>query len=289
MKARNLALPSTTVSVYCVIEFDQHQVHTKGTPPKELAWSDTPLKFDVENADSEVTVWAYSLQVSGGAEQEVPLGTFSFKPALAASGESMVQWCALRRILPSDPAATGEVQVRTKFEAGTKGRVMKIDDFAIIQVIGKGSFGKVFVARKKDTNRLYAIKMLKKQYLKERGEIAHTVSERKILAKNTNPFLVSLKYSFQTPEKLYFVLDYVNGGELFVHLQREGCFSESRSRLYAAMLISALDHLHQHNIVYRDLKPENILIDMNGLVLFCAIDVPVVIVVIFTSSSSSPS
>jgi serum/glucocorticoid-regulated kinase 2 len=142
---------------------------------------------------------------------------------------------------------------------------MSMDDYQVLKVIGKGSFGKVMMVRKTDSKCVYAIKALRKQYLSDKGEIEHTFSERAILAKNTNLFLVSLKYSFQTPEKLYFVLDYVNGGELFVHLQREGCFSEVRSRLYAAQLILALDHLHQHNIIYRDLKPENILIDMNAL------------------------
>lgn len=97
-------------------------------------------------------------------------------------------------------------------------------------------------------------------------EIAHTISERKILARNTNPYLVNLKYSFQSEEKIYFVLDYISGGELFVHLQRETHFSEPRAKLYAAMLICALNHLHCYSIIYRDIKPENILIDRNGFI-----------------------
>ncbi len=87
------------------------------------------------------------------------------------------------------------------------------------QVIGKGSFGKVMVVRKKDNNRVYAVKVLKKAVLTARGEISHTISERRILQTNSNPFLVSLKFSFQSVDKLYLVLEYVAGGELFVHLQ----------------------------------------------------------------------
>ncbi|EDQ86882.1 uncharacterized protein MONBRDRAFT_10624 [Monosiga brevicollis MX1] len=139
-----------------------------------------------------------------------------------------------------------------------------MDDFSIEKVIGKGSFGKVMLVRKKDTGRIYALKKISKQHLKDRGEIEHTMSERRILVKSSSPFLVALKFSFQTPDKVYFVLDYVSGGELFVHLQRDGNFSESRSRFYVAMLILALEHLHALNVIYRDLKPENVLIDMNG-------------------------
>ncbi|KAG2464036.1 SGK1 kinase, partial [Polypterus senegalus] len=92
------------------------------------------------------------------------------------------------------------------------------------------------------------------------------MAERNVLLKSVkHPFLVSLHYSFQTPEKLYFVLDYVNGGELFFHLQKERCFTEPRARFYAAEVASAIGYLHSLNIVYRDLKPENILLDSQYL------------------------
>lgn len=98
------------------------------------------------------------------------------------------------------------------------------------------------------------------------AEIEHVVTERRVLEHNTSPFLTSLKFSFQTPEKLYFLLDYVAGGELFIHLQREEVFSERRCRFYTSMLVMALDHLHKFNIIYRDMKPENILMCMNGYI-----------------------
>merc|ERR1711976_309126 len=90
------------------------------------------------------------------------------------------------------------------------------------------------------------------------------MSERAILQKVQHPFLVGLRYAFQTDDKLYMVLDYVNGGELFFHLQKEGKFSESRAKMYAAEILLGLEHLHRMDIIYRDLKPENILLGSDG-------------------------
>ena len=141
-------------------------------------------------------------------------------------------------------------------------------------MIGKGSFGKVMQVRKKDTQRVYALKTIRKANIASRpGEITHILAERTVLALVNNPFIVPLKFSFQNPDKLYLVMsfgespvrrarlrlsvfwalmvDAVNGGELFYHLQREGKFDEYRSRFYAAELLCALEHLHMFNVVYR--------------------------------------
>ncbi|CAK5082272.1 unnamed protein product [Meloidogyne enterolobii] len=94
------------------------------------------------------------------------------------------------------------------------------------------------------------------------------MAEKNVLLKNINhPFLVSLHYSFQTKNKLYFVLDFLNGGELFFHLQKERSFCESKARFYSAEMASAIGYLHEQNIIYRDLKPENILLDRYGHVV----------------------
>lgn len=105
--------------------------------------------------------------------------------------------------------------------------------------------------RKRDTSRIYALKILRKAHIISRSEVNHTLAERTVLAQINNPFIVPLKFSFQSPEKLYLVLAFVNGGELFHHLQREGRFSEERSRFYAAELMCALECLHGFNVVYR--------------------------------------
>ncbi|KAJ3112983.1 hypothetical protein HK100_002136 [Physocladia obscura] len=142
---------------------------------------------------------------------------------------------------------------------------MSVDDFAILKLVGKGSFGRVMLVKKKDTGRVYAMKVLSKKDIVKRQEIIHTLSERNVLIyASASLFCVGMKFSFQTPEKLYLVTDYMNGGELFYHLQRSGVFSEARTKFYVAEIVSALEYLHAREIIYRDLKPENVLLDSNG-------------------------
>uniref|UniRef100_A0A673I8T6 Serine/threonine-protein kinase Sgk1 n=1 Tax=Sinocyclocheilus rhinocerous TaxID=307959 RepID=A0A673I8T6_9TELE len=143
--------------------------------------------------------------------------------------------------------------------------IAKPTDFDFLKVIGKGSFGKVLLAKRKRDGKCYAIKVLQKKVILNRREQKHIMAERNVLLKNVkHPFLVGLHYSFQTTDKLYFVLDFVNGGELFFHLQKERTFPEPRAKFYIAEMASALGYLHSLTIVYRDLKPENILLDSQG-------------------------
>lgn len=127
--------------------------------------------------------------------------------------------------------------------------------------MGKGSFGKVMLVKKKEdpSETLYAMKTLRKAALVKRNQLAHTSTERAILQDINCPFLVHLIYAFQTPEKLYMVIDYMAGGELFFWLKKDRRFSEQRSKLYAAEITLALEALNNADIIYRDLKPENIL------------------------------
>ncbi|KAK3813799.1 MAG: kinase-like domain-containing protein, partial [Linnemannia elongata] len=142
---------------------------------------------------------------------------------------------------------------------------LSTSDFDILRVLGVGSFGKVYQVRKKDTGRIYAMKVLVKKQVIEQKQVEHTIAERNVLVQALqSPFIVGLKFSFQTPTKLYLVQDFMNGGELFFHMQNEGTFSEPRARFYVAELVLALEHLHSCNVVYRDLKPENILLSSQG-------------------------
>ena len=139
-----------------------------------------------------------------------------------------------------------------------------LDDFELLRLIGTGSFAKVLLVRHKRTGVLYAMKVLKKEEIFRRNQIDHTKTERLILATLRHPFMVRLRYSFQTEHKLYMVLDFVRGGELFYHLRRAGRFTEAQARFYVAEVILALDYLHRHDVIYRDLKPENILLGADG-------------------------
>ncbi|XP_075232869.1 AKT serine/threonine protein kinase [Lycorma delicatula] len=138
------------------------------------------------------------------------------------------------------------------------------ENFEFLKVLGKGTFGKVVLCREKTTSRLYAIKILKKEVIIQKDEVAHTLTENRVLRTTSHPFLISLKYSFQTADRLCFVMEYVNGGELFFHLSRERMFPEDRTRFYGAEIISALGYLHEEGIIYRDLKLENLLLDKDG-------------------------
>lgn len=142
-----------------------------------------------------------------------------------------------------------------------------LSNFELLKVLGKGSYGKVILVRKKsghDAGTLYAMKVLKKTHVMKKKQVAHTRTERSVLGSIRHPFIVRLHYAFQTGEKLHFVLDYCSGGELFFHLQKHGRFPPKLALFYTAELALALGELHKHGIVYRDMKPENILLDHLG-------------------------
>ncbi|KAL5291827.1 RPS6KB2 family protein [Megaselia abdita] len=141
-------------------------------------------------------------------------------------------------------------------------------DFELKKVLGRGGYGKVFQVRKtagRDANKHFAMKVLKKaSIVTNQKDTAHTRAERNILEAVKHPFIVELVYAFQTGGKLYLILEYLSGGELFIHLEREGIFLEDTTCFYLSEIILALGHLHSLGIIYRDLKPENILLDAQG-------------------------
>ncbi|KAG6531331.1 serine/threonine-protein kinase AtPK2/AtPK19-like [Zingiber officinale] len=168
--------------------------------------------------------------------------------------------------------ATGEADdqdssicIRDKHEPiSEKCEGIGLDDFEVLKLVGKGAFGKVFQVRKKGTFEIYAMKVMRKDRIVENNHAEYMKAERDILTKVDHPFVVQLRYSFQTKYRLYLVLDFVNGGHLFFQLYNHGLFREDLARIYAAEIISAVTHLHANGVMHRDLKPENILLDADG-------------------------
>ena len=139
-----------------------------------------------------------------------------------------------------------------------------LNDFQIIKLLGKGAFGKVLLVYNEELKKYFAMKTLRKDYIKKNQQTKHTKEERKILEKIDYPFISKLYYAFQNEKKLFMITEYMPGGEMFYHLHMNDHFNENKARFYIAEIVLAIDHLHKNNILYRDLKPENILLDELG-------------------------
>jgi len=163
---------------------------------------------------------------------------------------------------PTELAESSESEevIQTKVPMHKKG----FDDFRSLRTIGEGAYGKVYQVEDKLTNKIYAMKVLKKSHLLKKRAIGCTMTERDILTKVRHPLIIKLYCTFQTSERVGFVMEYINGGQLFYHMRKDCLFTEDLARFYAAEIILALQHLHKDHIIHRDLKPENILITSRG-------------------------
>jgi tRNA A-37 threonylcarbamoyl transferase component Bud32 len=136
--------------------------------------------------------------------------------------------------------------------------------FVPIMILGKGSFGEVYLVQKKDSKMFYAMKVLAKNKLMGQNLVKYARTERNVLSYTKHSFIVGLNYAFQTSEKLFLILDYCPGGDLGSVLTKEKRFDEERARIYLAEVLLALEDLHKRDIIFRDLKPDNVVLDMEG-------------------------
>eukprot|EP01061_Rhynchopus_euleeides_P041550 TRINITY_DN7266_c0_g1_i1.p1 TRINITY_DN7266_c0_g1~~TRINITY_DN7266_c0_g1_i1.p1 ORF type:complete len:484 (+),score=189.07 TRINITY_DN7266_c0_g1_i1:101-1453(+) len=234
----------------------------------------------------------YYKQKPGSDKQEQPLGCIKLQdtvcqdepkkkfgftiqgPALskpytlfATSAEEKKSW--MDAIVNSKDGGGPGLQVQGDSDdedakGGGTEQTVGLDDFEPLCVVGKGSFGKVMQVRKKDTGEIFAMKSMYKEVILRENLVDHTNAEKNILGMINHPFIVNLHYAFQTADKLYLVLDFLSGGEVFYHLSQCGVFPEARAKFYTAQIGLAISHLHSLNIIYRDLKPENCVLDKDG-------------------------
>jgi serine/threonine protein kinase len=188
---------------------------------------------------------------------------FTFQIIMAANCRPLIYAADTEESLSQWIAVLNEIKVRKEHRECPNFK-LGLADFEIVRILGRGTYGKVALVKHRESGQLFAMKAMSKALLAEDGNIQQILAERDILLRNQHPFLVAAHFTFQTDSKIFLLLDYVPGGELFQRLREERRFTEDRARLIAAELLLAIGHLHKAGFVYRDLKPENILFDENG-------------------------
>ncbi|KAF7723403.1 hypothetical protein EC973_002047 [Apophysomyces ossiformis] len=275
IEGRNLAVANPkNADIYCLLACEGSVTSTPGAKVNpsadvfELAikasspkWQYTTA-FDVSNDEVEYQVFVYDRGNRLPNGDERCLGMVTVKPTLT-SRKTVDMWFKLEPHRIGEEAS-GEIRLQATWTMNSSSKLTP-ESFRMIRLLGHGSFGKVYQVVKRDTGRTYAMKVLSKRALIAQNEVAHTLTERNVLIRTfKHPYVVSLKFSFQTSEYLFLVMDYIPGGEMFAYLQQHQRLSEAQARFYLAEIVCALEAIHAHDVVYRDLKPENILLDADG-------------------------
>lgn len=200
-------------------------------------------------------------------QQHQPVSAPPQLPPVGYDAQSQVPASTTPAGAPTIPSqVVGAAPAQPRRDPVSSRRRIGLNDFNFLAVLGKGNFGKVMLAEEKRSANLYAIKVLKKEFIIENDEVESTKSEKRVFlaaARERHPFLLGLHSCFQTETRVYFVMEYVSGGDLMLHIQREQ-FSPKRAKFYAAEVLLALEYFHKQGIIYRDLKLDNILLTLDG-------------------------
>ncbi|KAK4105609.1 kinase-like protein [Parathielavia hyrcaniae] len=231
--------------------------------------ADSSRTASLTNSESIRSPFASDTTVSSGRSGRSGHGKSRTGSGISSEDETASQGTTEYEINLEDDFVS-EVSGRPVAETVPPRHKMTADDFEPLRCLGKGTYGTVLLVKQRTTGRLYAQKQFKKASLVVHKKLVEqTKTERQILESvNRHPFVVKLYYAFQDQEKLYLILEYGQGGELFTHLSTERMFSEETAAFYMAEMVLALTHLHNTlGVVYRDLKPENCLLDAEGHLL----------------------
>ena len=188
------------------------------------------------------------------------------RPNVATQYSNTAPTPKAQEVVPQQAPIRHSQEPKLPQQAQLSQRRIGLEHFNFLAVLGKGNFGKVMLAETKATKKLYAIKVLKKEFIIENDEVESTKSEKRVFLvanKERHPFLLNLHACFQTETRVYFVMEYISGGDLMWHIQR-GQFGLKRAQFYAAEVCLALKYFHENGVIYRDLKLDNILLTLDG-------------------------
>jgi protein kinase X len=266
--------PSPTFARDCLLRLGQKTLSDlvslvrfmETTDPQSLRESQLPLALSIVNQFTQ----AISAEAAPPISAQVPMAQQMLPPTSQQQSSFAQQATAMSRqaqpyrgIVPTTSMTPPPPSFpSTSTPSSPPG--LSLDYFVLMQTLGTGTFGKVRLCRQKTTNKFFCLKILSKERIVQLKQTEHVKSEKSVLAQISHPFIVKLYATFQDRVNLYFLLEYVSGGELFSCIRRSGRLPNTTARFYAAEIVLAIRYLHSLNIAHRDLKPENLLLDSDG-------------------------
>lgn len=241
--SQNSAVLNSSTPIISPFQYGQQSPSNPPSPRQQMAAQSPPSPRHLATAPSPRQISTNQAANRQAAVSQPPAPDYHTQPNGYQTSQNRISPSSSPTSSPSSAYWSRYLQEETV--------KVTVDDFEILAVVGVGSYGTVAQVRHKRNGQIYALKVLNKKDIIQRSEESHTKAEKIILASVNHPFLMNLHYSFQTPDQLFFVMDFVNGGEMFYHLQREQNFDLNRARFYAAEIFLGIEYLHSRGIIYR--------------------------------------